>query len=206
MSFSVSIEGLDAIRTQFANAPQAVERAAMRSINAVAAKLRTQASKDIRQRYALTATYLNKHLTLKRASTSNKDAAITAEKRPTLLSRYGASQLTKAAKQAKGDARRGIPVGRKQAGVSFKVLRAGGRKREGKFFMLPLRAGLTGGGNGWGVAVRTGAGRNQYKVLYTISVDQAFKHLRPGYVDKLPADLEAAFRKQLQHELRLPAA
>ena len=199
-SMSVSVTGLDAALARFSNAKPAVLRAEVRAINKVAAKLRTQASKDIRQRYALPAAYLNKHLTLKQAK-NGSDAVIKAEKRPTLLSRYAAKQLTTVAKAAKGDARRGIPAGRKQAGVSFKILRAGGRKRENKFFLLPLRAGISGGGNGWGVAIRQGAGRNNYKILHTISVDQAFKALRPGYVQRLPADLAEAFRKQLQHEL-----
>jgi len=199
-SMTVSIDGLDDALRRFSNAKPAVLRAAERSINKVAAKLRTEASKDIRQRYALQAPYLNKHLTLKRAS-KGKDAIIRAEKRPTLLSRYGAQQLTKLAKSAKGDARRGIPAGRKQAGVSFKVLRAGGRKRERKFFLIPLRSGLSDGGNGFGVAIRQGAGRNNYKILHTISVDQAYESLRPRYVQRLPADLADAFRKQLIYEI-----
>lgn len=200
-TMSVSIAGLDEAMQMFSHAKPAVERAAIRTLNKVGAKVATTASKDIRSRYALPASYLNKHLVLKKATTGKIEAVIKAEKRPVLLSRYAAKQMTKAAKVAKGDQRRGIPAGRKQAGVSFKILRAGGRKRESKFFLLPLRSGLSDGGNGFGVAVRQGTGRNNYKILHTISVDQAFNSLRPAYVERLPAELADAFRKQLAYEL-----
>lgn len=219
MSFSVSIHGLDAIRTQFANAPQAVERAAMRSINAVAAKVRTQASKDIRQRYALTAQTVDKYLVLRKASPTKLEARIIGQKRGILLSpkNYGAKQLSKPVKHPKrstGDARRGIPAGRKQGGVSYRVLRRGGNRFVEEYFMIPIRAGTADGGNGWAVVKRIAGGRaggnrpwkQVFEVQYRVSTHQAFEHLRPGYVEKLPADLEVAFRKQLQHELRLPAA
>lgn len=197
----LTIQGLDAALAQFADQRKKVELAAIRAVNKVGAKYRTQASRDIRSRYNLNTAYVNDHLTFTNATRGRAFAEIRATQRGVLLSRYGAKQLTKAAKRAKGDTRRGISKGRKQAGVSFQVLKANGRLQIKRFFLIPLRAGVVQAGNGMGVAVRTGKGRDAYKILKSISVDQMFKHLAPRYKGNIAVELQDTFSKQLAYEL-----
>lgn len=197
----LEIQGLDAALAQFSDQRKKVELAAIRAVNKVGAKYRTQASRDIRNRYNLNTAYVNDHLKLTNATRGRAFAEIRATQRGVLLSRYGAKQLTKAAKRAKGDVRRGIAKGRKQAGVSFQVLKARGRLQVGRFFLIPLKRGSASVGNGMGVAVRTGKGRNDYKVLNSISVDQMFKYLAPRYKGNIETDLADIFAKQLAYEL-----
>jgi hypothetical protein len=197
----LTIQGLDAALAQFADQRKKVELAGIRTANKVASKYRTQASRDIRNRYNLNTAYVNDHLRLTNATRGRTFAEIRATQRGVLLSRYGAKQLTKAAKFAKGDARRGIRKGRKQAGVSFQVLKARGRLSISRFFLIPLKRGSASVGNGMGVAVRTGKGRDDYEVLHSISVDQMFKHLAPRYKGNIETDLAETFDKQLAYEL-----
>ena len=202
MSYGVQLIGLDQALQTYADMPDKVMRAAYRSINKVAAKGRTQASRDIRTRYNLTTAYVNQYLTLQNATSKRLEAVIRARQRGVQLSRYDARQLTVAAKTATGDMRRGIPPGRKQAGVSFEVVRQKGRVRVRRFFLIPLMRGTIDGGNGFGVAVRTGRGKRDYEVLHTISVDQMLRWLRPQYVGDMQAELAVVFQNQLSYELR----
>lgn len=176
---------------------RAIEIARYRAVNRVASKNRTAASKNIRQQVRLPAAYVNQNLTItQKATLRNPEAVISGRKRPTRLARYGAKQLTRSARGADGSALRGIPAGRKQAGVSVHVRRNEGRRKYPKAFLLPLRT------NGQvGMFIRYGSGEKDIKHMYGPSVDQVFRDVREQIRPRIRRDLATEYRRQLQHEL-----
>ena len=192
----IKIIGIDAVQGYLAQMDAAKNRAIYRSINKVAAKTRTAGSKAIRKSVKLKAAYLNApgRFVLTKANPKKFSAEITAQDRATRLATYGAKQLTaKAGPRAMGDPLRGIARGRKAAGVSVNV--SGTRKKMAEAFMVPLK-----NGNGMGVFVRTGPGKNDIKHLYGPSVNQVFRTLMPEITKTTASDLQDAFLTQLAYE------
>ncbi len=175
----------------------AIEKAEYRAVNRVSQKTRTEASRQIRAEVRLKASYVNRHLWLyKKAKPGDPSAIITARRRPTRLARYGAKQLTKAARKARGDELRGISAGRKQAGVSVSVGRNSGRKRMRKTFLVPLRT------NGlMGVFERTGRAPDDIRHLYGPSVDQLFTNIRDQLHPFIKRNMSKEFRAQLNYAM-----
>lgn len=180
--------------------PQAVDRAAYRAVNKVAAKTVTRSRKLISSQLSLKSDYIRDRMRIDKASPGNPTAIIRARLRATTLSSYGASQLTRGAKnrKARGDALRAIAAGRKAAGISVEVKR-GVRKKMPGAFTLPLRAGKVSGGNGFGVFIRRG-GRLEHQ--YGPSVDQAFRRIKDELAPEISADLATTFFAQLAYELK----
>lgn len=201
----MKIEGIDKLRRMAASVraiPEASQRAATRSVNAVASKVATQARRDIASQVNLPQSYIADQMRTTPATADKPVAVIRMRMRAIRLARFAASQVTKAAPRAKGDVRRGIAKGRKQAGVSVKVARQGGRKIMQGAFLVPLRAGKTAGGNGMGVFVRTGKGRDAIKHLYGPSPDQLFRRWRVEAAPDIARMLAQAYASQLRYELR----
>lgn len=119
--------------------------------------------------------YIGERIEVKHSSGSSRiEASIVAKgSKPTMtqLARYNPKQITTPAKRAKGDARRGILPGTKQAGVSVEVIRGQPKIMPGAF-LIPLN-----NSNGWGVATRIKGrtDRKGYKVRYGPSVYQLFR-------------------------------
>lgn len=174
------------------------ERAMYRAINSTAAKVQTMAIKDITSQLALQTSYVRELFSIKQAGPGTLFAVVGARRRAVRLARFGAKQLTRSAKRAKGDAMRGIPAGRAAAGVSVKVTKGGTRKMR-KAFLLPLRAGNTSGGNGMGVFVRLPGG--ELKHLYGPSPDQIFRRWRREQAPSVSLMLAQAYASQLRYEL-----
>jgi hypothetical protein len=175
----------------------AVERAGYRAVNKVASKWYTRSRREITSRVNLSNDYVESRMSLRQANATNAAAYITARSRPTRLSTYGAQQLTTSAPAAQGDASRGIPAGAKQAGVSVLISRRKGRARMPHSFLIPLN-----NGNGMGVFVRTGTGRNDIKHLYGPSVAGVFSWVIKDVRGDVDADLEKTVSDQLEFELR----
>lgn len=203
----MKIDGLEALKgaaKRLRDIPAASARAAFRSVNSVTAKLSTESRRDIGAEINLTQAYIKSLQTVVPATSARPVAYIKMRMRAIRMARFQAKQLTVRAanpKRAKGDRRRGIPAGKKQAGVAVKILRKGGRSSRKAGFLIPLRSGNTDGGNGMGVFVRTGPGKGQIKHKYGPSPDQLFtrwiKTTRPN-IGRLLAD---AYRSQLRFEL-----
>lgn len=198
---TVKLEGLDRALQQFEGLEGKVKRAARLSINSAARRYRTEGSRLIRQEVKLKASYVNKHLKAVPARGDKLEARISATRRPVLLSRYGAKQLTRKAKstRAKGDAYRGIAAGRKAAGVSVAVKH--GRKKMRGAFLIRLRAGRYNDAGAWGVALRTGQGRDAYKILHGPSVDQLWRDVRVDIAPGVSAYVSQEFLRQLDRLL-----
>jgi len=164
------LEGLNALIARYEAFPQAVAKAKESALNDTAQRIQDGFVSDLVGRVGLTADYVRKLMKITRATRERHIAVISARKRPVRLARYDAQQRTQPAKRAKGDKRRGIAPGMKQAGVAVTVKR-GRPKTLKKGFLIPLKnAGV------WGVFVRLGRAKKDIKHLYSLSPDQAFKH------------------------------
>ena len=181
----------------------AMTRASYRTLNKVADKWKTRSRREITSRVRLTPSYVRERMAVQHATPSSLTAIIKARVRGTRLATYGAKQLTRAAKTAKGDAIRAIPAGKKQAGVSVGVKRDRGRSKMRGAFMVPLKRGKeVAGSNGMGVFLRIGKGRKDIKHLYGPSVDQAFRWVIDDTIGAVRADMRETFEKQSAYEFR----
>lgn len=181
---------------------KALDKARYRAVNRVAAKTRTAASREIRAQVRLPAAYVNENLTItQKATLTSAVAVISGRRRPTRLARYGAKQLARAATaRARGDQLRGIPAGRRQAGVSVSVSRRGSRQKMRGAFLLPLR-----NSNMMGIFLRTGRGPKDIEHRYGPSVDQVFRGVRKSLEPSIRGDLAAEYRSQLRYALQQEA-
>lgn len=201
MKIGLAIQGASALKQmarQIERYPAQAERAGLAAVNDVASTVLTAASRDITARYNLRAAYVREKFMFRPAKSAMDFAVIAARKRGTRLARYDANQITAAAPRAKGDSRRAIAKGRKQAGVSIKEMRQGKREVFRHVFLMPLRAGRTDGGNGLGMFERDGA---RLTHLYGISPSQAYtawiRERRPN----IAASLAKAYAARLQREI-----
>lgn len=203
-SFQLKVTGIKELKAaaqRIRSLPEVANRAAYRAANAVAEKAMTQARRDIAAEINLPQGYIREQMSLVKASPGTLTAEIRVRMRAVRLARFAMRQMSAKAKGARGDALRGISKGRKQAGVSVKVGRKEGRKRMPGAFLLPLRSGLEPGGNGMGVFVRTGKGRDAVKHLYGPSPAQLFARWRYDNREELQRQLVKSFREQLRYEL-----
>lgn len=198
----MKIEGIDAIRSaakRLRTVPEASARAAYRAVNTVAARVSTMAKREIAAQINLPESYIAQQTRTQPATAAMPVAEVRMRLRAVRLARFSAAQITKPARRAKGDPRRGIGAGSKQAGVAVKVARTGGRKIMPGAFLVPLRAGNTAGGNGMGVFVRKG---RDIKHLYGPSPDQLFRRWRSEAAPDIKRLLFQAYASQLRFELR----
>lgn len=192
------VDKLGKLSQRIRSVPGIGERAAYRAINATAAKVQTMMVKEITSEIALKTGEVRDLFSIKKAAPGRLEGFVNVRKRPVRLARYGARQLTKAAKSAKGDALRGIARGRKQAGVSVKVGKGSGTKKLRGAFLVPLRAGKVAGGNGFGVFIRVGS---EIIHLYGPSPAQLYSRLRIEKSPQIAAMLAKAASAQLRYEL-----
>lgn len=194
----IQSSGLKSARSTMKGMGGVLAKAQMRAVNKAASTARTEGSKAIRDDVRLSAKYVNQNLVIKDKATRQKHKAIVSGRvRPTRLARYGAKQLTRKAKtSAAGDPVRGIPAGRKQAGVSVAVSKSGRRKKMRNAFLVPLRSA----GN-MGVFIRTGSGKNNIKHLYGPSVSQVFTDVRETIEPTALFEMSREFRRQIRLEL-----
>lgn len=205
MKISLDIRGgtaLRALRKQIEAYPQAAAVAAKKTVNEAAAQAAQQAANDISQRYTLSAAYVREKLIVWPAETT-LNAAVVAKKDTFNKARYGATQITAPAPGAKGDPRRGIPAGRKQAGVSAKILRAGSRKVVRGEFFLPRQRGwgdnAISGGLGMGVFWRW---RDEIEQVFTISPSQAYASWITRNGSRITAELPRSFASHFAAEIK----
>ena len=112
------------------------------------------------------------------------EARVQATSRGVLLTRFPHTTLRRANRSK---------AGTKHAGVTGEIVR-GRRYREPKFWYVPnLR-----GSGATGIAVRTGRGRNAYKVLRGPSVSQAFQLHREDLSEELLREITARFNQRIR--------
>lgn len=179
--------------------PKASARAGTKAVNDVAHATHAAASSDMVQRYNLPAAYIRAQFRTVPAKGENGTAIVKVGRQETRRARFGSKQVTVSAKRAKGDPRRGIPAGRKQAGVSYQYLRAGSRRTSDKAFFLPLRAGKVSGGNGFGMFERFG---DKVEQLYGVAPYQVFDDWVIQHREQLQRSLVTSWRARLAGEIR----
>lgn len=201
----ISIDGIDQMapmRDLIRTAPAAAERAAALAVNRVARSVSVEVAKSISDRYNLTAAYVRDQITHSEGKGERPVAVVSARRRPVRLARFGVAQLTREARRAKGDRSRGIPVGRAQAGVSYTVRRDRGRSKLEDAFLLPLRVGAAGGGNGFGIFERYGRGKRDIQHLYGPSPYQSFAWWIRTHGDDIRERLARAWASETQMMIR----
>jgi hypothetical protein len=191
----ITLDGLDAIPAliaRFAALPEDVAKAKEAALNDAAQRIQDSFVSDLVASVGLDAAYVRGLMKITRATRERHIALISARKRGVRLARYDAQQRTQPAKiRARGDKRRAIGPGLKQAGVQVTVKR-GRAKVMPKAFLMPLKgAGL------WGVFVRLGRRPKDVKHLHSLSPDQAFRHYITRQGPQLSDVLMARFRAHL---------
>lgn len=197
----VDTSGLHALAARLGSFSKQCQMIQVRALNRAAERGRTAAKREIVAQVSLKASYVLDRLSIRKATAGDPVAVIATTIRGISLVNYGARQLTRAAKRAKGDALRGIGAGRKQAGVSVAVGVRGRRQMPGAF-MVPRRAGKVSGGNDMGVFIRVGAGRKDIKHLYGPSVDQVFRGVIVGISSEVAGVFAAGAARLADLEIR----
>ena len=163
---------------------QRVNPAVVRVLNRMATTVRLEASRRIRGKLALPATYVRERLNVLKATNARPVAVIFAKRRGVLLTRFKWRQLFE---------RNTSKPGRKRAGVAGVIL-PGRPYRARKFFVIPQ----LNNSNGPGIAIRTGKGRDAFEVLHAPSVSQAFALVRDDLSDEYSARVKSAVANELQ--------
>jgi len=175
-----------------------------RAVNFGLKKGRTLISKEIRKDIRFSATYLNENnndrLKITEFATFNKPTGvIRARDRDTQLIRFATPQSINKLKNRKGKTKKQISRLR----PSVKV-RKGGALRKPKYFWVKLKGKggkLDDENANEGLAFRTPgkfkSGKDKFKVVYSVSVQQAMKQEIPEVEPKILAIVDKEFDRQL---------
>lgn len=185
---------------------RAVSRAALRlsaidAVNEVATRFDVVAKEGMNARINLSDQYVRERMSLVKASPAGSGPAraeIIAAGRLTILSRYPYAQLTASAPRVKGDPKRGIPAGRKGAGVAVEIVRGQAFAKD-KWFTLTLRRG-TQAGDKVGVFSRGEKGILEH--MHGPSVYSLFRYQVGQRQDELFEDLANTGRTKAEDALR----
>lgn len=178
----------------------AVNRVAKRSVKAVI--------EEITGNVNLSPEYVKRHIYLaSKAKKGKMEAVIRSNYRPILLRNYGMVQLfgpVKRPKTAKGDARRNIRPGIKNIGATVQVkssARGGTPQYIKGAFMVPLKAGTSAEGNGWGLAVRDKGKQIGYRVMHGPSLHSAWNFAREKVAEDIGQQVMETFAEILARQL-----
>lgn len=204
---SVVIEGVPAVSRMLAEMNGIYPKVTYRAINKSVAKTKTAVNSAIREQINLPAAYVREKLLTQLATSSQLSGRVYGQKRGILLSRFAANALLQTSKSSLNRLRGRaglsddfvsfdpIPAGKKLKQISIKVKSRGSRQR---FKLFPIRLR---GSNAIGLAVRTGKGKRDYKVLYGPSISQVFNTLKGGLEGDASTEFLAQFESQLDYEL-----
>lgn len=189
-SLTVSVSPVEALAGRLGRlSGTAFGLAAKTAVNDVAVRFEGEALRGMTADIGLTAAYVRSKTDVKLADRLlNPRAEVTTGGALTILGRYPLQQLTQAASpKAKGDPARGIPAGRKQAGVRVAIRRSAPAARD-KWFTMRLRSGREPGEN-IGVFVRA-TGRAKPKHIYGPAPYSLFRHQIETHIAEVEDDLQ----------------
>jgi hypothetical protein len=194
MSFKIDTSEVNKLVAQVSGYNEAIARAEYRAVNKVADKTTTASKRAIVSMVNLSSTYVSQNMSTDKAAMGRPVAYIKARVRPTKLMTFDAKIKTVAAPTATGSPSTGIPAGKKFAGVSVAVKRAGAAKMLSAptYFLLRLK-----NNNGLGIFSRMGKLRHHYGP----SVDQGFQLVINDTKEDVGRDLAKTFASQLDYEL-----
>lgn len=155
------------------------------AVNEVAVRFDKTAKQGMNAGLNLSDAYIATRMTIGKASSAGTGpvrAEIVTRGDLTILSHFPHAQLTQSAPRAKGDPKRGIAPGRKQAGIAAEITR-GSAKAVDKWFTMTLR-----GSGKVGVFFRPAGGKPVHK--YGPSPYSLFRHQIEQGQDDLAEDLQ----------------
>tara|TARA_R110000772_G_scaffold58539_1_gene132470 strand:- start:2766 stop:3404 length:639 start_codon:yes stop_codon:yes gene_type:complete len=212
MTDQQQIAGLRDFADALAKAPAAALEAASIALNAGAELAERKGRDTIVGRVNLEAPYVHKYLRLDKESTrTDLLARVRANKRSVLAPRYGAEVAATSASsrsdRLKGDPLRKIPAGSKSAGsTAWSVLRSGQKKAWPRAFFARLKTS-----NAWAMVTREGEWvegmdsetdwEKNLRVVYSMSVDQAWKGVRDEVAPEAMELAEQVFLKEFGNRL-----
>ncbi|MDN2661848.1 phage tail protein [Psychromonas sp. 14N.309.X.WAT.B.A12] len=162
--------------------PSFVDKVQAKAINSATRKALTLAVNGIKSQVNLKSPYIRSKLKVyHQATAQNPVGVLGVESRGVLLDRFDGQQIVTKSKnpsRSKGDPLRGISAGYKSQGTTVKIKPNSGNTFF-KGFYIPLK-----NNNSMGIAVRTGSGQKDYKVLYGPSVSQTFKTVREDIAEE----------------------
>jgi len=181
-----------------------LRQAAMRAVNAVAARQETAALAGASAGINLSPAYVKSKTDLAVASGNSGPvrAEILTRGDLTVMGRYPITQLTAVSKRrSSGDPSRGIVSGERASGLRVAIKKfAGAYSRQ--WFTMPLRRG-TEAGNLLGVFYRPRGGKAQHR--YAVSPYSLMRYQHTSREEQIQADLaatgETLLRQVLQQEL-----
>lgn len=171
------------------------------AVNEVATRFDAQAKKGMNAGVNLSDQYIRERMSLvpaRAVGTQPVKAEIIAAGRLTILSRYPYAQLTTSAPRAKGDPKRGVPAGKKQAGVAVEIVRGQAFEKD-KWFTMTLRRGREAGDN---VGVFSRGEKGILEHMHGPSVYSLFRYQINQRQDDLFDDLAATGRASAEAVLR----
>lgn len=168
------------------------------AINKTAPKIRTLASRQIREQVRLSASYVGEKLEISKATRAKLSAAIQTPSRGLLLSRFS-TDATVASDKVGWIRPPAVPPG----GIKVKVkpsgptkLVHGGPGTAGKPFYLVLN-----GGNNVGIAARLAGQGRKVKVLSGPSISQVFDDVRQDVLPQAGQELTAQLLDAMRYLL-----
>lgn len=170
------------------------------AINKAAPKIRTKASRAIREQVRLQASYVNERLVIKRATRANLSGRITTPSRGLLLSRFSTdgSVANGTAGSVPKPPARGIRVKVKPTGAAKPV--QGDRETQGKPFYIRLKDS-----GGIGIAARlkkAGSRGGRIKVFHGPSLSQVFSTVRDDVLPEAGREYQAQLLDAMRYLLR----
>ena len=192
---------LDQFADRIRKSPNKAETAFIEALNKGGEFARQRGVDKIHSELNLTRSYVEKHLQITRqAQPGDLRTVISGRVRPTTLYRYGGNKIAtaparSARRKLKGDKRRGIARGQKAAGIQpFRVKRSGSSTKWAGGFIVFLKRGDARSGN-IAMAIRTGKGRDDWRVVYGPSVGSAWKNVRRDVNQEALEVVGAEFQK-----------
>lgn len=192
---------LNNVRLLLAGVSKEAPKILSRSLNRTVAKGKTEVSKAVRKEVKLTASYISKRLTVKKASTKNLQARVVTPSRGILLSRFSTQANVRSENiswiKPPPVPARGIKV-RVSATGSAQAF-GGDKETTGKPFYLALPNGRL------GIAARRktlGPKGGQIKVFHGPSLSQVFNNVKQDLQGPLSEYQEEQVSKQIDAVLR----
>jgi hypothetical protein len=232
LKVDITFANLDEVVSRLEGTPEEITNAVARRINEYADKATEDVKDRTVSRLNLRRSYVDDRIKVQsKATVSKLEAVVVAPTRPTLLTRFGATQKTVnndwtkaeyikkfgsefarvrlpgSGKKApwierRGDKLRGIQKGQKSDGVKVQVTAGGNNRHLSHAFFGKLNAGNVSGGNGLGVFKRPKGG-GAPKVLYGPSLDQVAKWMWVKEGDRISQEFAEYMAGYIDKQLKV---
>ena len=197
-ALTIEVKPVEELATRLERATRRalVSLTAVDVVNEVATRFDAAARRGMNEGINLSDDYIARRMQLVRAVGKPSAEIIAKGFRSgggTVMSNFPYAQLTTSAPRAKGDPKRGIPAGHKQAGIAVEIAKGGALDVE-SWFTMTLRRGTV-AGDKVGVFYRNKAGDVEHK--YGPAPYSLFRFQIEQRVDSLADDLQGTALRQV---------